>query len=69
MDFGFFSKKSIAKMLNVPSDKFDTVILFINKLKDDKFNKDKAKKIVDIVKDYNVEQLNKLIDVIYDVVK
>lgn len=66
MNLGFLSNKTIANMLNVPSESFETAMNFVEKMKDKNLHKEKLMEIANIVKDYNVEQLNQVIDKIHE---
>lgn len=66
MNLGFLGNKSIAKMLNIPTENFETAMSFVEKLKDENLHREKLIDIVNIVKDYNVEHLNQVIDKLYE---
>lgn len=65
MNLGFLTNKSIAKMFNVPSESFETAMNFVEKMKDKNLHKEKLMEIVNVVKDYDVEHLNQVIDKIH----
>lgn len=66
MNLGFLSNKAIANMLNIPRESFETAINFVEKIKDKNLHKEKLMEIANIVKDYDVEQLNQIIDKIHE---
>lgn len=66
MNLGFLSNKTIANMLNIPSESFETAMNFVEKMKDKNLHKEKLIEIANVVKDYDVEQLNQVIDKIHE---